>query len=219
MKKVGDWMLPDCDVLFSKEIEKTGGFQLDRLDRALQYVTNWSCAVDGGAHVGIWTRALAERFDVVHAFEPAADSFACLRYNMWADERLGKVVTYNAAIGDEAGEAHVVHDPQREPLGNTGSRFVQKGAGEEEESVQMLTIDSLHLTGIGFMKLDVEGAELLALKGAVKTIEWCKPVVYVEVKKDFGERFGLEKDAPLRFLKELGAREVDRIKADHVFAF
>ena len=83
----------------------------------------------------------------------------------------------------------------------------------------MLTVDSLNLPSLGFLKLDLEGGEYLALQGARETIEKYRPVIFVECKKGMSARFGNEFNAPLLFLQELGAREVKRMHADHVLVF
>lgn len=216
MKRAGNYWLPDADQHFIECLEKEGGFQLDRLRKAIEFVTDFSLAIDGGAHVGSWSKTMLNWFNKVVAFEPAPDTFECLERNLWSENRLGKADLHNKALGDQ--HAHIVMDcDQRyEVAGNTGARYVRKA---EEGEVEMVTIDSLKLPSLGFLKLDVEGAEYLALKGAEETLRHCHPVVFIEVKKDFGERFGVGREAPIKFLKELGAREVARIKSDHVFTF
>jgi hypothetical protein len=50
----------------------------------------------------------------------------------------------------------------------------------EGEPVPVVTIDGLDLRACQFMKLDVEGMETEALRGAAKTIRRCRPFLYVE---------------------------------------
>jgi len=45
---------------------------------------------------------------------------------------------------------------------------------------------------VGFMKIDVEGAELLVLRGAEKTIERCKPVIIFEFGLGASDIYGAE---------------------------
>jgi hypothetical protein len=52
--------------------------------------------------------------------------------------------------------------------------------GENGEVVNVATIDGLNLPKCGFIKVDVEGMELEVLKGAAKTIEKLRPVLYVD---------------------------------------
>jgi hypothetical protein len=52
--------------------------------------------------------------------------------------------------------------------------------GNGSTVVNMITIDSLDLNNVDYMKIDVEGAESLVLLGAEKTIKKFKPVICFE---------------------------------------
>lgn len=208
MKMFNGFWLPDSDNYFAPFLENSDGFQLDHLEKALEYVTNFSGAIDGGAHIGTWTLAMAEKFSAVFAFEPAIDTFECLEANV-----LGKrnVNIINSALGEYDGMVSIIDDVKR--LGNTGSRYIQPGY-----DVLMTQIDSLKLVDLGMLKLDVEGYEYFALKGAENSIMKYKPVVVIEEKK-FGPRFGIPVGKASEFLIGLGMHEVACIGKDHIFIF
>lgn len=50
---------------------------------------------------------------------------------------------------------------------------------------ESITIDKIvalnHLKKLNFIKLDIEGAELLAIKGGIKSIKKFKPIIYLEI--------------------------------------
>lgn len=212
MKKAGEFWVPSDDSYFAKIFERGETFQLDRLEVAMQYVTDWSCAVDGGAHVGSWSIIMAEAFDKVIAIEASSDTYKCLMKNTL---EYGHVSLIHAALGNmDLGTASVCDDKTR--VGNSGSRFVNFDTSGD---VNNMTLDSLNLDSLGFLKLDVEGCELFALEGAVKTIKKFKPVIFMEVKKGMAERFDIETNAPVKFLNSLGAKMVKRIKSDCIFIF
>src|SRR3954454_16313786 len=48
------------------------------------------------------------------------------------------------------------------------------------ETVPLVTIDGMDLGDCQFIKIDVEGMETEALRGAVKTIDRFRPILYVE---------------------------------------
>lgn len=52
-----------------------------------------------------------------------------------------------------------------------------------DEPVPMLTVDSLQLENVGFIKMDIEGMEHLALQGALETISLYKPLLAFEKHK------------------------------------
>lgn len=208
MQQVAGWWLPDGDAHFVRALSETPrGFELDHLDAALRHVRGWRVAVDGGAHVGTWTRAMAERFEQVHAFEPAGPAYHCLTINV---SRLTNVWLRKAALGDYAGTVEVLSDPGRPK--NSGSWFVRPGGVDSP----IVTLDSLNLPHLDFLKLDVEGSELAALVGARETIRQHRPVLLVEVKDDIPLNKDRDPMAAVRFALSLGYVEVDQIRNDHV---
>jgi len=212
MKKVGGYWLPDEDRYFKQFFMKGDGFQIERLQEAMKHVKHFRTAIDGGAHVGSWTRYMAGRFEKVYAFEPARETFFCLERNT---EHLRNVQLEKAALGADYGMVAMTIDPKQWARGNTGSYYAELNKGD----TPLIPLDSLGLYDVDLLKLDVEGAELLALEGARKTIEKCKPVVIMEIKAGYGARFGADDKAPLAFLQSMGARLVARIKADHILTF
>ena len=67
------------------------------------------------------------------------------------------------------------------------SASIIKNFGQKKLKVKGTTIDTISkrekLKKLSFIKLDLEGAEYLALKGAKKTIERFKPVISIETNK------------------------------------
>lgn len=201
------WALPAADTYFAKHMTERG-FEVDHLDRALEHVTSFRTAIDGGAHVGSWAVAMAQRFTCVHAFEPAQDTFACLVKNT---VDVPNVRVWNLALGASQMKVRIGDDLTRQ--GNTGARFVQDG-----DQTSMIRIDDLTLPDVDLLKLDIESYEYFALLGAVDTMMRCKPIVVIE-EKDFKQRFGLPRTAASDFLKTLGAKEIGRVRNDCIFAF
>jgi FkbM family methyltransferase len=136
-------------------------------------------ALDVGTWYGPWTLALASRFEQVIGVEPNAAVAARLRGALPANCRLEQW-----AASDNAGTA-LLHAP--EALGAEGVGSLRAPPGEEgsgsTSEVATRTIDSLELTDVDFVKLDVEGHELEALAGARATIERCRPVLLVELEE------------------------------------
>lgn len=208
MKHVHGIAFPDADVFMASQLGADGRYQGEHLDAALKYVTDVSCAIDGGAHAGLWTRDLAARFDSVLAFEPAKDTFEALSQNV---KDCPNVVLINAALGAAEGRVSMAIDARNEARANTGARYVQPGG-----SIPMVTIDSMQLASLGFVKLDIEGSELPALMGARATLLRCHPIVLFE-EKGFGARFGVSRGQIGAFLRGLGYRQLASISADQIW--
>ncbi len=140
------------------------------------------CFVDGGAFDGdsirTFLRDRCEHFRQIHAFEPDPRSYdALVKFTAALSPELGsKVKTWPFALSDRRGEARF------SALGNHSSSI---GGGDSGGTitVQTAALDELLPANsrVTFVKLDLEGAETPALKGAEKTIVRDRPIVTVAV--------------------------------------
>jgi|SRR5579875_379605 len=133
--------------------------------------------VDAGAHQGTYSWFFSRHSRRVYSFEPNPENFRLL-------SRLGpRVICYQAALSEEAGEAEL-----RVPYGATGTVLDEGGtiAGSVQTParsfhIRCISLDDLGLNDVGFLKVDVEGAELKVLKGARRTIATSRPKLMVEI--------------------------------------
>lgn len=177
-----------------KEIQYIESLRLDKI-MSLGYVeVKYGVAIDGGAHIGSWTHRMLQFFDKVHAFEPCDKSFEILTENC-PNARL-----YRQALMDKCCRVSVNRPrPKRSAL---TARRVDYGGDTEA-----VTIDSLELSGVDLIKLDLEGAEYPALLGARKTIKRYHPFLVVEFDGQ-GERFGVTNQDLERLIAKLGYKQV-----------
>ncbi len=183
------------------EMKADGTYQAGHLRLALAHVTDWSIAIDGGAHVGTWSRLLSQSFTRVIAVEPSEDTAEALVTNMQTFA-CQNVEVRRVALGAEVGSVSMAPlEPRAEAMKNTGARFVQNGGRIPRER-----IDDWRLPSLGFLKLDVEGSEPLALQGALETLARCRPIVLFE-NKGFCRRFGFAANGAQQVLMAAGYRE------------
>jgi FkbM family methyltransferase len=203
MKYHAGWAFPDADAFMVSEMQADGTYQASHLHLAMTYVTDRSCAIDGGAHVGTWSRLMSGMFARVLAIEPSADTHEALVANM-AAFNCSNVEMRRCALGAAPGTVSMAPlDPRAAALKNTGARFVQDGS-----EIPRVTIDSLALPSLGFLKLDIEGSEPLALEGARETLQRCRPIVLFECKGFWRDRYHLPVDAPQQVLMRVGYRQL-----------
>lgn len=210
MKQQYGWHFPDVDEFMIAEIKPDGRYQYKHLDTALGYISDFRVAVDGGAHVGTWSKILSERFARVIAVEPAVDTFEALSTNM-AVFGCQNVELKNVALGAAPGVAAMVLDGRAAERNNTGGRRIDVGTG-----VTVETIDSWELDNLGFLKLDVEGSEVIALQGARKTLRRCRPIVLFE-NKGLWKRYGYHEKAPHSFLTGCLYKPLTKIGCDEIW--
>jgi FkbM family methyltransferase len=218
MKRAGKYWVPDKETLQNAALE-AGGWQLSHLEAALAFVPKdrRSIAVDGGAHVGSWTFAMAEAgFNAVWSFEPAPDTFECLMENAkeWQSEHqhLRTFLNLNrCALGAETGKSGMADDGKYAG-GNTGGRHL-KGDGD----INVRPLDVYNMGALDFLKLDLEGFEVFALRGARSTLLKHRPVVMIEDKYRMAHRYNLKPGAACEYLLELGMEECGHVGADRIF--
>lgn len=201
MRLAGKTWIPDDDSYFAPIFEAGDVFEPRVLECGLKHVKDWSIAVDGGAHVGSWTRALASRFDKVLAFEPHPDNFGCLLANI---DGLLNVLPRRMALGWR------VEYFGLESGRNSGCWHVAPG-----KQCMAMPLDDFRLPRLGYLKLDIEGFEGFALRGAEKTVQAHWPVVQIEEKA-----LPHSYDGPIarELLESWGYRQVDAAGRDVIFA-
>jgi len=129
--------------------------------------------IDCGAYTGDTIDVFLKHcpdYNQIVAFEPAPKIFKKLE-EKYANNP--KITLINAGVYDKEG---IVSFSDTGADGNSRiSDAITYDADEELTSIKVKTIDNLNLEKVTFIKMDVEGAELNALKGAEKTILRDKP--------------------------------------------
>ena len=138
---------------------------------AFPYIPEGAVVVDAGAMLGDHAALYAHKASVVHTFEPQPDCFECLKQNC---AHLQNVHPYQLALSDRNGEAHIQQEA------NVGASWITQAIGPA--AIKTVTLDELGLAP-GFIKLDVEGSEVRALRGARETIKRCRPIMVMEVNR------------------------------------
>ncbi len=130
--------------------------------------------VDLGGHIGIFTLYAARRVGPqgrVVVCEPGVENLALLRKNVELN-RFGQVSIHSCAVADRAGEAYFF--TAANGVDNPVTDSLIGGAGRRRERVSVRTLDDIldeeRLDRIDHLKIDVEGAEGLVLKGAPRSL-------------------------------------------------
>jgi len=133
-------------------------------------------ALDIGAHVGIWTRRLANDFDEVIAFEPMPKHIECHKKNC---EGLLNVKLNQIGLSDEAGQKVMTTKDNNSGMSTLMSPLWQ--SPKTTVPIETRTLDSYNFPKIDFIKIDVEGWEEQVLLGGMETILKYRPRMYIEI--------------------------------------
>jgi FkbM family methyltransferase len=192
-------MTPKGGIGVGYQILETGAFDAGEVSIAMsilelrrKYFKDGVLAIDCGANIGVHTIEWAKRmtgWGQVLAIEAQERIYYALAGNI-AINNCFNAVALNAAVADKPG---VLRMPQPDYLvPGFGSLELRKRANtefigqaidysdERLTAVQAIAIDTLKLSRIDFIKIDVEGMELEALAGAAESIAQHRPAVLVE---------------------------------------
>ena len=151
--------------------------------------------LDVGAHAGGWAIPVSRVLTAghVYAFEALPHYAQVLRTTL-AFLRRRNVTVVLGAVSDAEGELPIVwKDVAGRRL--TGRTHIGRG-GEAGSAVRVraLTIDRFcqeHPGGrVRLVKCDVEGAELMVLRGAAATIDRWRPIVFCELYDEYCAHYG-----------------------------
>jgi FkbM family methyltransferase len=160
----------DGDSHISRWVEEEGRLDHDQnaLPLILEHIKEGDVVIDAGAFIGdhtiAYTKAVGTKGSVI-AFEPNPAAFKCLLHNC------PNANLFNYGLGSGTRSAFLQMSE------NAGASSL----GESGEEVRLMCLDELNLDRLDFIKLDVEGYEVEALKGGINLINKFRPKMWIEV--------------------------------------
>jgi FkbM family methyltransferase len=177
----------------------------------LSLVRRGDVVFDVGANVGYFTMLFSDlvgKQGEVHAFEPIPATFQELSRNIARFPRYRNVRLNCVALGDcnhrtkmflpgvDSGQAALV-------CHRDGS---WQNASVASIGVEMMRLDeyAMRLPRLDFVKCDVEGAELLVLRGGQSILRKRRPTLFLEVDNRWINSFGWAEIDLFSFLRQTG---------------
>ena len=184
------------------QLMETSSFDHEEVNLALtilqarkNYFGTGVVALDCGANIGVHTiewGQLMTGWGNVHSFEAQERVFYALAGNVAINNCLN-VSAHYAAVGKDIG---IIQIPEPNYLipSSYGSFELRSGPKTEfigqiidynatKKTVPVISIDSMSLPRVDFIKIDVEGMEEEVLAGATNTIARSKPIMLIETIK------------------------------------
>jgi FkbM family methyltransferase len=177
----------------------------------LQILVDWLTAnqemdsyvvLDIGANIGNHSLFLSPYFRKCISFEPNPRTFDLLRLNA---KLVDNIVAYNVGLSDSSGEAELYTN-----ISNAGASSLSDDWNYSYDKRHIVKLEKLddfiadEVGKIGLIKIDVEGHEWYALKGAEGIIRKNRPTIVFEYSPS-SIHSGSEKDL-LSLLNEYGYR-------------
>ena len=178
------------DYLFKQAIEK-GVHEphfVELIDNLLQPT---DIALDIGGNIGTHSILLSKKLlkGHVYTFEPQSLVFSILQNNILLNS-CNNVTPYRFAVSNKD---HTTISMQpftfnKKSINNAALQIDLEGALGDFTLTR--TLDSFKFKKIDFIKMDIQGSELMALEGAKKLILKQKPIIFIEIEEQYLQNLG-----------------------------
>ena len=180
----------------------TGEYDAKIIARLSTCLHEGATVFDIGANVGFYSMALGNRLRPLHgklyAFEPVPSNFERLVECVTLNNLEDVVFAHGTALGDEEGTISLQMENQNNA--STGNAVMVKGKIPVENaqavtvSAPITTLDNFvqhhEIDQCDLIKIDVEGAEVMFLRGAVNFLSVHRPIIYGEFNPYYMAQFG-----------------------------
>lgn len=169
-------------------------FEKEVVELASRYIKPGDTVLDIGSNFGqmsvLFSNMVGEN-GKVHSFDADDWVYEIFTKNIEANNKTGKIIPHFGAVHNMAGEILIFPDQDFEEFSAYGSYGIDYNA-KQGRQVKTITIDDLNIEGpVHFMKIDIQGGDLQAMQGAVKTIEKNRMPILFEYEYNFEEKFSL----------------------------
>lgn len=198
------WMVPAIDTQCLPWVLN----EIPKFDIVLKYVKSRKTFVQAGGNIGVFPALLAHHFDLTITFEPDEENYKALIANT---DHLNNILPVRAALGENNGKARELVIDRT----NIGAHRMEYGNGD----IPVYTIDEITPSegGVSLIWLDIEGAELIALKGGIEAIKRDKPVIVLEMAGHSKRFYDIDEEVTRNWLKNLGYELVEKTQQDEIF--
>ena len=176
-----------------------------------KFIKSGTDSIDVGVYRGVYSYEMSKYSEKVHSFEPNPIIFKYINKNL--KKFIKNIHLYNFALSNQNKTINL-----KIPIRNSNSNkeifeeYYEMGKATihnennfenyENFEIQTKTIDELSFDNkISFIKIDVEGHELEVIEGAKNTIKMDKPVLLVEIEKQYTKK---EVAESINFINSLG---------------
>ena len=172
----GQWWIPETAGQF--------GYQFAEIDRDIYgKVSGGEIVLDCGANIGQYSKRVLEQGAAkVIAIEPAPENLECLRRNLASEIAQGRAIVYPKGVWDKEDVLPMIIDDDNS---GTDSFVISNNNKKKQIQLPLTTIDKivdeLGLSNIDIIKMDIEGSERNALRGAERTLANFHPRLAIAV--------------------------------------
>lgn len=178
----------------------TGRYDYDIITCLSACLEPGSNVLDVGANVGFYSIPFGQHLKniggKVYAFEPVRRNYDRLSENILLNGLASTVQPFNVALGEKEGSIQMALDDKNGA--STGNAVIcdnnLDSSLKPNQIANVVPLDALFDAGkvdrCALIKVDIEGAEVLFLKGAIKYLSEYRPIIYGEFNKYWIQQLG-----------------------------
>jgi len=198
---------PKNSIIFKRTIEE-GVYENENLMFIRQFVKHDSTMFDIGANIGLMAipvLSMNKKIKVI-SIEPSPNTFPFLKKTHESSEYKKNWYLVNEAVSNEVGK---VDFQLATPANGAYESMLDTKRSVFFNTIKVTcnTIDNIWndfgKSNVSFIKIDIEGADLLALKGGIECINECKPVILMEWNQTNINPFNLSNKDLIEFATQI----------------
>ncbi len=139
--------------------------------------------LDLGANFGSHSLVMSDicKRGLIYAFEPQSVVFQCLTLNIHVN-KIKNIRLFNLAVDEVTGRELGIEQIRTSSVKvNSGySRILESSLSHK---VLTISLDDMDLPKIDFVKMDIQGSELSAVKGMKRILHSDRPIIFFEVEE------------------------------------
>lgn len=186
----------DLEVAGNRDFFFLGKYEADVTWVIENFLGDGDVVIEAGIDVGIHTGFMAKKVSTrgfVHAFDPLPSAIEDTRRHLSLN-KLMNVVLNQTAVGEQEGKA-IIYSFYNLPRAHSSLKNLGINHNKAQDCT-VITIDDYvfdrHIGELKLIKLDIEGSEMAAVKGAMRSILNMRPLVVIEANDITSKEFGYQ---------------------------
>lgn len=200
-----------------------GYYEPKLVNCCMRYLNRNKDFIDIGANIGFYTVLFAQEINKrILAVEPTQNALRRLRQNIKLNNVESKVEIFEGVISDHNGTLKVKSVIGKEEYSTIGDPLHESIGQQQilEEDVVCITLDDIvekYKLNPGFIKIDVEGAEMLVFLGATQVLSKFRPVIIAEISDKLLRKNGYSARELIALIRAANYQIIDPINPLNTF--
>jgi FkbM family methyltransferase len=192
---------PVCEVL------SLGKYEPEDSCFVYKLIKDGDIIFDIGANIGLYSIYFSKKFPKsgIYSFEPVSITYEYLEKNINLN-KAENVKLFNYGVSDKQEDVYFEYSRDYSSVASIHNLIDHNMNTKINCSLKSLDYieRSLKLSSLDFIKIDVEGCELMAIKGGKETFAKFLPIIFIELCFFSSVKFGYVPDDVLKELNDLG---------------